>query len=377
MRWSHSKLSCILNCPMTYYLNYKEGIELKEEKKALAIGSAVHWGIEHDTEDLTEYYNEKGTFDQVNNYTDDQLLCESMVHGYLKHKDEIFKEILKDFDSDEQLELIDEKHEIEIFADLPSHYYATPHEFHGIIDLLLLTNKGFIIVDYKTSGKIPDWDKYLDQIYRYIFLIRHEFPDVPVYKIGIVNLRKSQIRMGKNENNDSFRLRLKKEYDINEELINTHMYEVSKLDPELIENYIDNLSYACDEAQRIDEDEKFFINFGNAIGEYGKSKYWDIFYNTKDCYLLYKIRDTIFDEDDGVLEWRDCLPLDMLTVRKHNVMNHFDKFKSTVNNILIDSSEIPSKDTIFSKIKDKYITDDSLLNKYWDTFLHVNEQEIS
>ena len=56
MRLSHSKLSCILSCPATYYLNYVQGISKKTEKSALSIGSAVHWGIEHDTEDLSEYY---------------------------------------------------------------------------------------------------------------------------------------------------------------------------------------------------------------------------------------------------------------------------------------------------------------------------------
>jgi hypothetical protein len=41
---------------MTYYLKYKVGINLKVKKPALAIGSAVHWGIEHNTDDLTEYW---------------------------------------------------------------------------------------------------------------------------------------------------------------------------------------------------------------------------------------------------------------------------------------------------------------------------------
>ena len=208
---SHSKLDMILKCPMTYYLNYKQGIKLKIEKSALAIGSAVHWGIEHNTENLQEYYNKEGSFRQVNNYGKDELLAESMVHGYLKHKDEIFDDILKDLETGEKLSLLDEQHELTIEADLFSHRFDKPHKFVGIIDLLLLTEKGFIIIDYKTSSQTPDWDKYLDQIYRYIYLLRCEFPDVPVYKIGIVNLKKSMVRQKQAENEESFLLRLKKE----------------------------------------------------------------------------------------------------------------------------------------------------------------------
>ena len=89
MKLSHSKLSTILSCPMTYYLSYIEGIQPIEEKAALAIGSAVHWGIEHNTEDLTEYYHS-----EESQYTREQLLSEAMVHGYFKHKEEIFNQKL-------------------------------------------------------------------------------------------------------------------------------------------------------------------------------------------------------------------------------------------------------------------------------------------
>ena len=374
MELSHSKLTTILSCPMTYYLTYKQGIKLKVEKSALAIGSAVHWGIEHDTEDLEEYYRENGNFSQTKGYGKDELLSESMIHGYRKYKTEIFDEILKDLDNPEnKLELLDEQHELELYADLPSKRYSIPHSFMGIIDLLLLTNKGFIIIDYKTSSQTPDWDKYLDQIYRYIFLLKNNFPDIPVYKIGIVNLKKTQIRQKQSENEESFLLRLKREYDINEDLINTHIYLPDQLDPKLINDYIDNLSDMADTAQMIDENQAWFINYANANGQYGKSSYWDIFYNTPDCYLLYKIEDTTFDKDDGIQEFRDCVPIDMLTIRNKNVLNHFTQFKEVIDN---QKETKITKDSIFSEIKKNYITDDSLLNKYWITYLHENEEKV-
>ena len=88
MRLSHSKLSLLLSNPMEYYLCYRMGITPKVEKTALSIGSAVHWGIENDTEDLTGYFGDRL------NYGRDQLMAEAMVHGYFNHKDEIFNEII-------------------------------------------------------------------------------------------------------------------------------------------------------------------------------------------------------------------------------------------------------------------------------------------
>ena len=76
MKLSHSKLSTILSCPMSYYLSYEQGIALKDVKPALSIGSAVHYGIEHNTDDLTEYYNKSAGFKSRDNFTRDQLIAE-------------------------------------------------------------------------------------------------------------------------------------------------------------------------------------------------------------------------------------------------------------------------------------------------------------
>ena len=234
MRLSHSKLACILNCPMTYYLNYVQGIQTKVEKPALAIGSAVHWGIEHNTEDLTEYFKNNGTFKQGDNFTRDQLLAEAMVHGYLKHKDDIFEKMLKDPITGEKVEMLEEMHEIFLDAKLPSKL-GEEHKFVGIIDLLLLTDKGFILVDYKTSTYVPDWNNYLEQLYRYIFELKCNFPDTPILKIAIINVRKTGIRQKKNETEFEFLQRMKFEYDINdEEYVNYHEFLPEDLD----ENYI-------------------------------------------------------------------------------------------------------------------------------------------
>ena len=372
MKLSHTKLNTILSCPMTYYLNYKEGITPKEEKKAFSIGSAFHWGVEHSTENLEEYYKDEKGID-AGDYGEDELLAESMVHGYLKHKDEIFDDILDDGNGG-RYELVDETHELEIWSKLKSYSHPeTPHDFQGIIDLLLsVKNKdgevGFILIDYKTSSRTPDWDDYLDQIYRYIFLLESEFPGVPVLKIGIINARKASIKIKKNENNESFLHRLKLEYDINDNnYICYHIFDPAELDRTLLDNYIDNLSRMADMADNIDTNKLFFINYKNAKNQYGKSPYYDIFYGVPDCYMLYKIKDTIWDEDDNIItKERDCLPLDMQVINHTNVLNHYSKFKNAIDGSL-------NKSEMNKKLKSMFITDESLLEKYWRTYDNENK----
>ena len=362
MKLSHSKLGCILSCPATYYLNYVQGISKKVEKAALAIGSAVHWGIEHDTEDLTEY------FGKDHPYGRDEILAEAMVHGYKKHRADIYDQILTDKNG-LKMNLVEENHELFVTGKLKSLRYDMPHDFVGIIDLLLLTDKGFVIIDYKTSTYQPDWDKYLDQIYRYIFLLRSEFPDVPVVKIGIINIRKTNIRQKKSENTSEFINRMKFEYDVNDnQLVNYHEYLPEELDKKLVDCYIDNLSKMADMAQIIDESKNWFINFAAANGAYGRSDYWDIFYHTPDCHWLYKIRDVKYVDNDGVItkeESRDCIPLDMTVLDDNLVMNHYTQFKDYFKKMTSEHPEW-TIDQFLDDVKSTFHCDDDLLAAYVD-----------
>lgn len=363
-KWSHSSLSQILSDPASYYLNHIEHISTIVEKPALYVGSAVHWGIEHNTEDLTEFFEGR-------NYGRDQLLSEAMCHGYLKHKDEIFNEILTNSDGT-KLQLLDESHEVFITGKLASSKnLEVVHDFVGIIDLLLLTDKGFIVIDYKTSSSVPDWSTYMDQIYRYVFLLRCEFPEIPIVKIGIVNLRKTAIRQKKTENEAEFFNRMKLQYDLNvEDFVNYHEYPIESLDEELIANYIENMSKMVDAAKMIYDNKIWFINFGNAIGYYGKSEYYDIFYHTKDAHMLYKISDTFLEDymsgeevkADMIVQSRPCVPIDMLVLDYNNVMNHYDKYKDVVSSL----DKHSSKSEIDTYLKSKYICDQKLLDVYYE-----------
>ena len=374
MTFSHSKLSCCLNNPMDYNLNYKLGIHIKEKPKYFSVGSAMHWGFENNTEDLTQWFKENGTIEQQTTYSIEQEQAEAMCHGYFHNINEIMDEVLKDYDSGEKLEVIAEYHELELHSKLKS--LKNPdveYDFMGIIDLLFLTNKGFIIEDYKSSSEIPDFEKYLDQIYRYRYLLNDAFPDVPVYKIGIINIVKSRIKKLNNENDIQFRERWKKQYEqYPSHLINIHQFENEKLDNKAFEEYILNFRKQADLANSIDENGLYFINYNNAKEPY-KSEYYDIYFNIPNAYLEYNIKDTILDIDSKkIINVRDCVSSDMQVISTDNVLCKYKQYEfEKLTNLELDDDE-------FRKyIHSKYVVEDELLDVYESTFdfiTHNNEK---
>lgn len=380
MKLSHSKLSCILTCPMTYYLQYKQGITPKVTKAAFSIGSAVHWGLEHNTEDLTPYYEEQG-IKATDTYTDEQVLAEGMVHGFLLNKANIFDEILRHPLTGEKLSLVKESHELWITGKLKSFLFNHAHDFVGIIDLLLLVQdkKGelyFIIIDYKTSSFVPNWDDYLDQIYRYIFLLNSYVPEVPVLKTGIINLRKTKVKRKSNESAIQFSQRIKRDYEIDDgEYLCWHMFDTDTLDKATVDSYLENLSRQADTAELIDNNNAWFINFGNAVTKYGKSQYYDIFYHTPHAEVMYNITDYIYNEETGEFETtRDCRELDMKVIDSTNVLNKYEQFKIQALAFYSMHQDI-DKDKLFNELRSRYITDDYLLNKYWTTLIYEVNHE--
>ena len=131
-----------------------------------------------------------------------------------------------------------------------------------------------------------------------------------------------------------------------------------------------------DLAQTIEDEQMFYLNHSATTNMYGKSQFWDIFYHTPDCHFLYKIRDTIFDEEtNSILDVRDCVPIDMLTVEKgEKVLNKYRAFQKEVDSIF-SSDASASKTKIFDSIEKKYITDEKLLEEYWLTYEKNKEQE--
>lgn len=378
MHLSHSGLQLLLTCPASYFLSKKQGISLKKEAKALQVGSAFHWGCEHNTEDLKGYLDEIDPFQNLyNDFTKEVALATGMVHGYLKKKDSIYKQILKSYEG-EDLTLVDEFHELDLVCDLPSLRFEKNHEFHGIIDLLMLTDKGWIILDYKTSSMRPDFDKYLDQVLRYCWMVEQKFPEMPIYKVGIINVRKTGLKQRQGENEENYAMRIKREYDFDDcDLIEYHEFKPDDFEKSKMDLYIKNLSRMADFAQEIEDNNFWFINYGNAVSVYGKSEFWDLFYKTPDCKYLYKVYDPMFNTDLGEMSnYRDATDLDINSLEVLNPLNHYETFKEAFNKLPM--SQLPAlvlaqaeacRITCLKYCKEHYTTDDELLNRYWNELL--------
>lgn len=378
MHLSHSGLQLLLTCPASYFLSKKQGMSLKKEAKALQVGSAFHWGCEHNTEDLKGYLDEIDPFQNLyNDFTKEVALATGMVHGYLKKKDSIYKQILKSYEG-EDLTLVEEFHELDLLCDLPSLRFEKNHEFHGIIDLLMLTDKGWIILDYKTSSMRPDFDKYLDQVLRYCWMVEQKFPEMPIYKVGIINVRKTGIKQRQGENEQNYAMRIKREYDFDDcDMIEYHEFKPDDFEKSKMDLYIKNLSRMADFAQEIEDKNFWFINYGNAVSVYGKSEFWDLFYKTPDCKYLYKVYDPMFNTDLGEMSnYRDATDLDINSLEVTNPLNHYETFKEAFNRLPM--SQVPAlvlaqaeacRITCLKYCKEHYTTDDELLGRYWNELL--------
>lgn len=385
---SNTKLNLILSDPGSYYLKYKIGLDLKVKKPALTIGSDVHWGIEHNTSDLSELYGKT-----IKDYTQNQILAECMDNCYLVNKDDIFNDILENG----KYTLVSEDHEVTIYAKLKSFRYNYPHTFMGIIDLLLLVqdengNYGFIIIDYKTSSSEPDWNTYLDQLYRYIFIVHDKAPELPVFKIGIINLIKSKVHQKADESNEDFKKRLLDVYSMKEsKYIKYHCFEPSGLDEEKLNSYIYNLSLQADLAQAIDESGSFPINYKEINGVYGRGDFADIFEGIANP-DMYEIKDIIYDpngitevlNEDGQVETiqgimsfkRNARKIDMECFFNKKILNKYDNFVELCKKLFggnIPPSDLLTddiKNQVFDAIKSNRDCDDYLLDLYWINLKH-------
>ena len=377
MEFSHSKLNTIFTNPADYWGKYVQKISLKVGKTALEIGSMFHWGVEHNKADLTDYIAEQ-KLDGEYDCRKEVAMAEGMLRSYFKHQDEITEKMLTKEDGS-KYELVEQYHELRIEAPLQSKLHAEPHTFVGVIDLLLLTDEGFIIVDYKTSSKQPNWDKYIDQIRKYCFLMKSEFPDVPIIKIAVIGVKKSGIKLGKNESTEAFLTRLANEYDTKDEFVTYTEFGKEYIVENANNAFVNNLSNMADMAEHIINTKNFFINFNTTVGEYGKCDLFDLYYQTQDAETLYKVEDPMFDEDMGeVRQYRSCLPIDTYALLNpdKNVLNHYVDFEKELNSrggTGVVDLEHPEK--FIEELKLVYSTDRTLLAKYIKNAIHIKENQ--
>ena len=133
--------------------------------------------------------------------------------------------------------------------------------------------------------------------------------------------------------------------------------------------YIDNLSRMADTGNLIDVNNMWFVNY-SSTNSYGGSVYKDIIYHTPDCYVLYNIKDEIWDKyTNEIKNMRDCKPIDMMVVDRQDILNKYEQFEANAMSLFSVSNNV-DKDALFKHLKKNFVCDDGLLEQYWDTLLH-------
>ena len=143
----------------------------------------------------------------------------------------------------------------------------------------------------------------------------------------------------------------------------------SDLDEKFMSLYIDNLSRMADTGNLIDVNNMWFVNY-SSTNSYGGSVYKDIIYHTPDCYVLYNIKDEIWDKyENEIKHMRDCKPIDMMVVDRQDILNKYEQFEANAMSLFSVSNNV-DKDALFKYLKKNFVCDDGLLEQYWDTLLH-------
>lgn len=324
--FSHSKINTILSDPFLYFLTYKLHLKPAAPQNALQIGSAVHYGLEHNTVDLDPFFKEHGSFEQKHSYSEQQAIAESMVSVFQEQKGNIFSQVCQGA----KVLNIYKEYKIEVKMK------NSEHSFLGIIDLLIETDKGWIVVDYKTSSKAPVFEQYLEQLYRYCFLLSRS-SDKPIFRLAIISLRKPALKRRATETPEAYKMRLITDYKVRASEYLT--YDVINLDtPEftkdILERFYDNLEQLIIHCGTLANQPFFPINYSAAYNMYGKSTFYDLIYFNEDAALnSFYVNDFWYDKDSGeIVSQRPLTNLDLKLIVNPSMalldktILHFDTF---------------------------------------------------
>ena len=366
--WSHSKINLLMEDLFSYFLNYKMKVKPIEKSRVLSLGEAVHYALEHENSDLDEFFKENGTLEQKNTYSYEQILAESLSQTYLGRKDEILSNIV----GNAKILQVDKEIKFEVSID-------ENNSFLGIIDLLITTDKGFIVIDYKTTSKTPNYDDYIEQLYRYCFILSKAKPEIPIYKIAIISLRKSGIKQKMNENEESFKRRLILDYkERSDEYITWHTFDSEEdkhiFNKEILEEHHKNLINLIKTCDKIDKLNLFPKNYSKAQNIYGLSQYYDfIFWNQENILSKFYISDKWYNEELDTIEDRrslNNLDLEIIKNSSSSILNdsivHYSKFLQVIDNDIKNYNE--------EEIYKKYLVDLDLLRNYKKVFEIENEK---
>lgn len=202
MQFSYSRVECFKKCPYQFKLRYIDELEAIDDYDAqspLKLGTAVHTGIEKDSETaIQEYY---GGYPIIT----DKHVEEALKIEFLIPK---VKKILPP----------NGRFEVELL---------TP-DFKGYIDYLYPLDDGtYGIIDFKYSNNIESYLKSRQlHIYKYY---AEKILNITVSKLHFLFIPKIQIRQKKTETRTQFRKRIYEELSRSEPILKKVDYDDSKV----------------------------------------------------------------------------------------------------------------------------------------------------
>lgn len=233
MRMSYSRVETFEQCPYKFKLSYLDGLSTYfdgEPANPLVIGSALHKGLEVDTETaIKEYYAQYPVINDKN--IEEAIKLECVIEKAREVMPEGF-------------------HEVEIST-------IRPVEFLGFMDLLVpVGNDEFDLYDFKYSNNV---ERYMEsgQLHVYKHFFEQVNPGKTIRKMFFMFIPKVQIRLKKSETVEQFRLRLRSELESKEVRVQEVEYQPEKVigwlekvvEIENAKEYPKNPSKLCDWCQ--------------------------------------------------------------------------------------------------------------------------------
>lgn len=173
MVYSFSRISTYINCPFAYKKYYLEGVKT-ESNSAADVGTYVHEHIR------TQIQEEEMPF--INLSIEGLEVAKDFIHN----SEDIMLELAFRYN----YETLETEQDIFINKEFKEVEPDSKDAFlRGIVDLILFSDEGIIVLDWKTGRSEPD----LLQLYIYAILVEAKYGKLPK-EVGFIKLRDKEIK---------------------------------------------------------------------------------------------------------------------------------------------------------------------------------------
>lgn len=171
--WSVSRIKSYQSCKLQYDLNYNQGVKTNLESGDAIKGTAFHAIAEHYKDHLDYSFDDWWKFLQSYTHYGKGLSLRLISKDELNTAFENLKVFWKEFVIDGSFESVIPEQKIEFTLDKNS--------FQGIVDLTLIKNGRYSVLDYKTTKSGGAGSEHALQLSTYVEAVRQKYePKTPM-----------------------------------------------------------------------------------------------------------------------------------------------------------------------------------------------------